>query len=105
MNSAAMVNRFFVLIWRAHRPYAAPAPTAAAIDAVQCKRISVQNKPTGKGGSSSRRTATPILQPPEALGPSEILAAGAAVSGQANFGELWDCPVAVGGLINNKRFD
>jgi hypothetical protein len=30
-------------------------PTAATIDAVQCKRISVQNKPTRKGGSSSRR--------------------------------------------------
>jgi hypothetical protein len=34
---------------------AAPAPAAARIDAVQCKRISGQNKPTGKGGSSSRR--------------------------------------------------
>jgi hypothetical protein len=28
---------------------AAPAPAAARIDAVQCKRISGQNKPTGKG--------------------------------------------------------
>jgi hypothetical protein len=37
-----------------------------------------------------------------ACGRSEILSAGAAVSGQENFAELWDCPVAAGGLINNK---
>jgi hypothetical protein len=46
--------------------------------------------------------AIPILQPPEALGPWEILAADAPVSGQANVAELWDCPVAAGDLINNN---
>jgi hypothetical protein len=78
---------------------AAPTPTAAAIDAVQCKRISVQNKPTRKGGLIVSKTAAPIPQPPETFGRSEILSAGAPVSGQANFAELWDCPVAP------RRFD
>lgn len=91
-----------MLIRRAPRPETAPAPTAAAIDAVQCKQISVRNKPTRKGRLLFATPATPILQPSEALGPSEILAAGAPVSGQANFAELWDCPVAAGGLINNN---
>jgi hypothetical protein len=77
-------------------------PTADAIDAVQCKRLSAQNKPTRKGDFSSRRRRSLIPQPPEALGSSEILAAGARVSGQANFAELWDCPLVVGDLINNN---
>jgi hypothetical protein len=44
-----------LLIRRARRPEAAPAPTAAAIDAVQRKQISLRNKPTRKGRPSSRR--------------------------------------------------
>jgi|HubBroStandDraft_5_1064220.scaffolds.fasta_scaffold218497_2 hypothetical protein len=76
-------------------------PTADAIDAVHCKRISIQNKPTRKGtlipttaifDSSTARSAWVLGN----------LAAGAPASGQANFAELWDCPVVVADLINNN---
>jgi hypothetical protein len=44
----------------------------------------------------------PILEAPEAFGPAQILWVRARMPGQANFAELWGCPVAVGGLIKNN---
>jgi hypothetical protein len=49
-----------------------------------------------------RDCAAPILEPPEALGPPQILSVRARISGQAKFAELWDCPIASSGLIKNN---
>jgi hypothetical protein len=47
--------------------------------------------------------ATPprrILEPPEGLGVGKFCLSGVD-SGQANFTELWDCPLAAGGFFKN----
>jgi hypothetical protein len=52
--------------------------SAGAIDAAQCKRIWVQDKPPKRGGCPSPPRPRRILEPPEAFGPVEILSVGRA---------------------------
>ena len=50
--------------------------SAVAIDTVQCKRISAPKTTRRKGGLVFATTRRRILEPPEALGPVEILSVG-----------------------------
>jgi hypothetical protein len=102
MNSAATVNPSPLLIRRPRRL----ACCGAAIDrrrndAAQCKRILIQHK-RSEGLAAPRDHNAPNSVTARSAWPFEILSVRGSASGQANFAELWDCPVAAGGLINNN---
>jgi hypothetical protein len=98
INSVATVNT----APRYDHPVAARAVDRAAIDPAQCKRISVQDKPLRRDGDSLRLRRARFSNRQKRLGPPQILSVRPRISGQANFAELWDCPITTGGLIKNN---
>jgi hypothetical protein len=85
---------------RAGRPAIRAATGRGAIDALQCKRISAQDKSL-KRSAILRDNVTPDYRTAKAAWPPQILSARPRISGQAIFAELWGCPVAASGLLKN----